>query len=271
MRLGISSYTYVWSVGVPGYPQPQQPLTAEGLLEKATELGVGVVQIADNLPLDRLNAKELDRLASRAAERDIRLEVGTSGIVPDHLRTYLALAVKLRSSLVRVVIDTDSSQPTPDEIVTSLHEILPAFSRAEIWLALENHDRFTAASLAQIIERCRGHKLGICLDTANSIGCGEDLSTLLRTLGPWIVNVHVKDYCARRLPHKKGFFVEGCPAGSGILDIPQLLADVSRFGHDPNAILELWPPPESTIEGSIAKEEAWTRDSIRYLRQFISE
>jgi hypothetical protein len=50
MHLGLSSYTFVWSVGVPGYPQPPAPLTAEGLLRKAAEFGVTVVQIADNLP-----------------------------------------------------------------------------------------------------------------------------------------------------------------------------------------------------------------------------
>jgi sugar phosphate isomerase/epimerase len=168
-----------------------------------------------------------------------------------------------------VVIDTAESEPTIDEVVESLHQVLLDFSRANVHLAIENHDRFTAAMLAQIIERCRGHNVGICLDTANSIGCGEDVSTLLRTLGPWIVNVHVKDYCAPRLPHKKGFMIEGCPAGQGILDIPQLLADVSRFGRDPNVILELWPAPEATIEQSIAKENDWTLKSIRYLRQLI--
>jgi 3-oxoisoapionate decarboxylase len=271
MRLGISSYTYVWSVGMPGYPQPRKPLTAEGLLAKAVELGVRVVQIADNLPLDRLSAAEVEGLASLAAEHGISVEVGTAGIDPDHLRTYLQLALRLRSTLVRAVVDTDASQPTPDEIVASLHEVLPDFSQAGIWLALENHDRLTAANMVHIIERCRGHKLGICLDTANSIGCGEDIATLLRTLGPWIVNVHLKDYCARRLPHKKGFLIEGCPAGVGIVDIPPLLAAVERFGHDPNIILELWPAPEATIEQSVVKEEAWASESIKYLRQFVSE
>ena len=54
MQLGISSYTFSWAVGIPGYPQPLQPLTALALLDRASELGVGVVQIADNLPLDAL-------------------------------------------------------------------------------------------------------------------------------------------------------------------------------------------------------------------------
>src|SRR5260370_42243335 len=107
MRLGISSYTSVWSVGVPGYPQLQKPLTAEGLLAKAAELGVRVVQIADNLPLDRLTAGELDHFARHAAERPISLEVGTCGVEPDHLRTYLALGVRLESSFGLLGVGTE--------------------------------------------------------------------------------------------------------------------------------------------------------------------
>src|SRR5947199_328883 len=138
MRLGISSYTYVWAARVPGYPAPGKPLTAAGLhtyvwaarvpgypapgkpltaaglLEKAAELGVDVVQIADNLPLDRLSSAEIDELASQARDRKLRLEVGTCGIEPGHLRTYLNLAASLHSPLVRVVIDTDTSQPSPN-------------------------------------------------------------------------------------------------------------------------------------------------------------
>ena len=65
MRLGISSWTYAWSVGVAGFPAPSAPLDAFGLLAKARELGVGVLQIADNLPLERLSTNELGALAAR--------------------------------------------------------------------------------------------------------------------------------------------------------------------------------------------------------------
>src|SRR5688572_29622456 len=116
MRLGIGSYTFVWSVGVPGYPQPREPLTAERLLAKAAELGVGVVQIADNLPLHRLSSQQVDALAHLAGELGIHIEVGTSGIGAEHLRTYVKLAERLKSSIVRVVIDTAESEPTIDEV-----------------------------------------------------------------------------------------------------------------------------------------------------------
>ena len=43
MRAGLSSYTYTWAVGVPGY-SPHRPLTLVQLLERAASLSVSVVQ-----------------------------------------------------------------------------------------------------------------------------------------------------------------------------------------------------------------------------------
>jgi sugar phosphate isomerase/epimerase len=270
VRLGISSYTLVWAVGVPGFPQPAKPLTALGLIDIAFDLGVKVVQIADNLPLDQMSARAFDELVGRANEYSISIEVGTCGIEPQHLRTHLDLAVRLQSPILRVVFDTEAKQPAVEEIVATFRELLPEFRKAGVCLAIENHDRFRAVTLAQIIERC-GKGIGICLDTANSLGCGEDVHTLLRDLGPWIVNVHLKDFRVTRLPHKKGFTVEGAPAGQGALDVPQLITDLQALGRELSVILELWPPPGPTIDQSIAKESDWTRQSITYLRQFIAD
>ena len=271
MRLGISSHTFVWAVGVPGYPRPPQTLTAEQLLRKAVELGVGVVQIADNLPLDRLSDAELDALAERAGRWNLDLEVGTCGIDPGHLRTYLGLAVRPKSPLVRLVLGTEMSHPSPAEIVDTLREVLPEFERAEVCLAIESHDRFPAATLAEMIGRLDSRHVGVCLDTAHSLGCGEGLDTLLRVLGRRVVNLHGKDFRVQRLPHKKGFRIEGCPAGQGQVDIPWVLNELRVHGRDPNAIVEQWPPPEATMAESIAKEEAWAAESIHYLRRFIPE
>ena len=66
MKLGLSSWTYSWNIGVPGYPQPTCPMTAMDLLKKAHELGAQVLQIADNLPLEALSLEELDALAAQA-------------------------------------------------------------------------------------------------------------------------------------------------------------------------------------------------------------
>ena len=278
MRLGISSYTYSWAIGVPGYP-PERPLTATGLLDRAARLGVHMVQVADNLPLDRLPDSQLEAFQRHAAGLGIQVEVGTRGIHPDHLRTYLRLAERLQSPILRVVVDTADHHPTEDEAEETIRPLLPEFERAGVCLAFENHDRFPARTLARIVEHMDSPCAGICLDTVNSFGALEGPEVVVETLGPWVVNLHVKDFVVQRASHKMGFTVEGRPAGQGQLNVPWLLHALREQiqGHrrsspvqvEPNAILELWTPPEKALADTMAKEEAWATASVAYLRRLI--
>ncbi len=270
MRLGISSYTYTWAIGLPGHP-PDHPMGAVDLLNKAAELGVYLVQVADNLPLDQLSPAELDAFEKRASELDINVEVGTRGIGPDHLRAYLQLAARLRSPIVRVVVDTADHHPDEDEVINTLKAVVPEFERAGIRLAIENHDRFKVKTLARMVERIGSGHVGICLDTVNSFGALEGPEVVLEVLGPLVVNLHVKDFCIFRASHTMGFTVEGRPAGQGRLNVPWLLQELRSQGRDPNAILELWTPPEETLSATIAKEDAWAAASIEYLRKLIPD
>jgi len=279
MRLGISSYTYAWAIGVPGYP-PERPLTATGLLDRAAGLGVHLVQVADNLPLDRLPDSQLEAFQCHAAGLGIQVEVGTRGIHPDHLRTYRRLAERLQSPILRVVIDTADHHPTEDEVVEAIRPLVPEFQRAGVCLAFENHDRFPARTLARIIEHVDSPYAGICLDTVNSFGALEGPEVVVETLGPWVVNLHVKDFVVQRASHKMGFTVEGRPAGQGQLNVPWLLQALKEQiqGHrgsspmvELNAILELWTPPEKALADTMAKEEAWATASVEYLRRFVPD
>jgi sugar phosphate isomerase/epimerase len=268
VKLGISSYTYAWAVGVPGHP-PERPMTAIGLLEKAAELDVHLVQVADNLPLDRLSPSEFGAFEARARALGIAIEVGTRGIAHDHLRTYLSLAQSLGSPILRTVVDTVDHQPGEDEIVETLRAILPEFERAGISLAIENHDRFPCRTLARIVESIGSRRAGICLDTVNSFGALEGPEVVLDVLGPHVINLHVKDFVVRRAAERMGFTIEGRPAGQGRLDVPWLLRKLRALGRDPNAILELWTPPEPALQTTIAKEAEWASASVRYLRELI--
>ncbi|HVU24058.1 MAG TPA: sugar phosphate isomerase/epimerase family protein [Opitutus sp.] len=269
MRLGIGSYTYVWAVGVPGYPPPAQPLGASGLLEKAAALDLRVVQIADNLPLHRMTEAELERLRREGEERAIELEIGTSGIEGENLRRHLEIARKLRARFVRTMTDTATARPTPDEVVVRLSPLMAEFERAGVTVGLENHDRFSAVVLRDIIERVGSPALGICLDTANSLGCLEGPDHVVETLGPLTVNVHLKDVRAFRPPHHKGFVIEGRPAGQGQIDFRRVLQRLREVGAKGNAIVELWPAPEPNVENVVTKEDAWARESVAHLRPLV--
>ena len=72
-------------------------------MREANRLGVHVVQIADNLPVDHLSATELDQLAAFAHDMDVTIEVGTRGIAPALLLRYLRVALALGSPIVRTL------------------------------------------------------------------------------------------------------------------------------------------------------------------------
>jgi sugar phosphate isomerase/epimerase len=190
-------------------------MTAEGLLERAGALGVGVVQFAENLPLDGLADDDLVALRRSTERRRIDVEIGTCGIDPANLDRQLRLAQFFKSPIVRVVLDDADRRPTPDEAMATLRRVLPTFESAGVSLAIENHDRFGSASLAEILDRLDSPCAGICLDTANSLGCLERVETVLEVLGPRTANLHIKVFEIFRPRHQKGFIIEGRPAGDG--------------------------------------------------------
>jgi sugar phosphate isomerase/epimerase len=112
--------------------------------------------------------------------------------------------------------------------------------------------------------------VGVCLDTANSIGAGEGIATITDTLLPHVVNLHLKDFGIRRLPHKQGFIVEGRIAGEGLLDIPHLLERVSARARCETCILEQWVPPLTNPEETRVKEREWAQASIAYIKKYLS-
>src|SRR5262245_31636552 len=148
MKLGLSSYTYGWAVGVRGHEAPR-PLDEHGLLDKCLEHGLTLLQIGDNLPLHSFDDARLMRLAERAAREGVQIEVGARGLTVKHVAQYAAIARRLGATLIRLVIDEEDYQPAPDEIIRMLSAAEPLLEG--LTLGIENHDRFPAATLRAII------------------------------------------------------------------------------------------------------------------------
>lgn len=270
-KLGLGSYGVAWAVGVPGYEQLEAPLTALDLLCIADELGLKLVQIADNLSLDSLDGAALETLRAEAKRRGIAIEVGTRGIETEHLHRWIEIATYFESPILRVVVDTANHHPTPGEVVRLIRAALPALKSAGVTLAIENHDRFKARTLAEIVATVGDPHVGICLDTVNSFGALEGPEVVLAVLGPHVVNLHLKEFTVRRLRHNMGFEVTGAPAGMGMLDVPWLLDSLRSYGRSFNAIIETWLSPRSSMKATIAEEIDWVRQSVTYLRTLIKD
>ncbi|HPA86815.1 MAG TPA: TIM barrel protein [Bacteroidales bacterium] len=265
MRLGISSYTYTWAIGVPG-SSPSNPLRVCGLLEKAISNGITVVQIADNLPLENLSEEETDLLRDFADTKGISLELGGRGLIPGHVMKCLKTAEAIGSPILRMVIDTNNYEPEVPEIIAIIQELETEFRSRKIRMAIENHDRLKAREFENIIQSVGSEWVGICLDSVNSMGAGEGFETVSDILLPYTINLHIKDFTIRRVSHKMGIIIEGAPAGKGLLNIRDILSRASETGICKSAILELWTPPEKSIEETIIKEEKWAEESIQYLK-----
>lgn len=264
MILGLSSYTYGWAVG---RNDGARALDENGLLDRCREHRVKVLQIGDNLPLHTFDEERLTRLAQRAQSEGVQLEVGARGLTFERVAIYAAIARRLSARLIRFVVDDSEYHPTADAVAVLLRQCFPLLDG--LTLGIENHDRFPAATLARIMQTVDSRQIGICLDTANSLGAGEGIDAVAATLAPWTVNLHLKDFHVERLPHLMGFTVTGRPAGAGLLDIPGLLRRLAPHGRCRTAILELWTPPEADVEKTLAKEVAWAMQSLEFLKQCL--
>ena len=268
MRLGLSSYTYTWAVGVPG-ALPLKQLSAFDLVDKAAASGLNLVQIADNLPLETMTKSEVIDLRKYGEAIGVEIEMGGRGLTPEHAMKCLEAAKLLNSPILRMVIDGAGFEPDILNVISIIKELMPECKTCGIKLAIENHDRFKAREFEKIIQSVGSEWVGICLDSVNSMGAGEGFEEVSKVLLPYTINLHIKDFTIRRLSHKMGIIIEGAPAGKGMLNISEMLNKLYFTNSCQSAILELWTPPEKEVEETINKEEKWANESIKYLKNLL--
>jgi sugar phosphate isomerase/epimerase len=277
MKLGIGTYMFMWSIGFKGpnlvYPnreaRPTHPLTALGLLRKARELGVHLVQTGPNLPLDSLPEAELEEFIHYAKEWRIELELGTRGLDYDHLVAQVALARRIGAKLIRTLPEIGGAYATQGRLIPAVVcEIVPVLEREDMKLAIEN-GRTPASELRAALDEINSPHVGVVLDMVNSLAVPEGWKEVTRALAPHTMCVHYKDFTIRRAWHMMGFICEGVPTGKGLVETDWLLNELRVSQHDFNVIIELWPPEQATIDETAALEQAWAAESVAYLRQYI--
>lgn len=280
MKLGINSYTFMWSIGFqganPDYPDmsalPACPLTPLGLLEKACQLGVHLVQTGPNLiAFDRLTEAEMEEFIHRAVDWQIELELGTRGLDYEHLVEKIGLAKRMGARLIRTLPEIGGAYVSDARLIPpAVRAILPVLEREGLKLAIENGG-IPGADFRKALDEIGSPHVGVVLDMVNSLAVPEGWKEVTRLLAPHTMCVHYKDFAIRRAWHMMGFLCEGAPAGEGMVQTGWLLETLKASPYDFNVIVELWPPEQETLEKTIALEQAWAQQSLTYLRQFIPE
>ncbi|MDR1521208.1 MAG: sugar phosphate isomerase/epimerase [Planctomycetota bacterium] len=272
MRIGIGTYTFPWAIGGRKYAQAENLLPTPLLVETAGKLpGIQVVQVCDRSAAEELSVEDEKCVKARASDLGVMLQVGTRGIEPGHLSMFLSLAARLGCDLVRTMLPISGPGSDYPGAASILREVLPEFENAGIKLSLENHDRNPATDLRRLVERVANPMFGICLDTVNSYGIGEDSERVLDILAPVANCFHAKDYRIIRADYGLGFHIIGAPVGEGLLNIPGVLDRFAKAGIDPDIIIEHWTPPQTDIGATLAMEAEWARRSAYYLYNLLRQ
>ena len=269
LKLGLTSYAFYWA----SKKSTQQTSydVVVNVLEKTSLMGLDVFQICENLPLQNWDTNDLKRLGAAARQQGIILEAGTRGLDEDNLRTYIKVANILGSHVLRLTPWSGSvtRQVFPiDRLFEVIYNLLPLCIEYDVTLALENYFDISDQDLASFVQQVNDVHVGICLDTANSVGLLQLPQKTVEVLHPYVVSLHLKDFIVCK--NTMGYAISGVPLGQGWLNTEEILAVINQSGRRPNILLELWMDPAENYEATIKKEEMWVQQSVAYARHSLN-
>lgn len=261
--IGLGTYAFFWQHS----SRVAEPLSLVGAFERTRELDVDLFQICDYAPLLGMSHSELAGAAAEARNLGLRIELGTKGIEPGHLASFLRLAEIFDAELIRSMVFAPDHRPSLGEAEQILADAMPSFEAAGVTLALETYEQVPTADLVALIERVDSDHLGICLDPANVVAGLELPTDAVERCADLTRNVHVKDFAFARQDGWVGFTYSGVPMGEGLHDYRHLLETVQPEARGINEIVEHWLPWQGDPETTVQAEIAWTSTTLDYLRR----
>jgi L-ribulose-5-phosphate 3-epimerase len=234
-----------------------QPSSPQQLVEQLQNVGISRVQLALD-PL-RENPAVWDPLPDLFQEHAITIASGmfgtigedystldsirrTGGVVPDehweqnwrNIQASADLARSMGLSLVTFhagFLPHDESDPSFAKLLDRISRVADCFAERQITLTFETGQE-TAESLSAFLGKLNRRGVGVNFDPANIIlyDNGDPIHAL-RTLGPWVRQIHLKDANRTRTP---GTWGDEVVLGTGQVDWPaffRILDELQFEGH----------------------------------------
>lgn len=262
MTIGLSTYAYFWRSS----ERAVTPMTLPDMVADTAAQGVGVFQICDYPAVAEMDDGALEALRRQAERGGVRLELGTRGLAPTHLATYLELARRLDAVLVRSMVNTATHQPTMAEAASLLGTVAGGYERAGVRIALETYEQVSSADLVDLVRTVDSPAVGICSDPANCVAALELPGDVIDRVAPYVMNMHIKDFRFTRQDGWVGFSLVGAPLGEGLLDYRGMIERIDPAARGLSQIIEHWLPWQGTPEATCALEQQWTDHNLSYLR-----
>lgn len=262
--LGLSSYARYWTVrGRSGAE------ACRFLIDDVAGLDLRVVQLADNVDLIGCSEAELASIRQRATRAEVVLETGTRGLQTSHLLRHVQIAGTLGARLLRLVPgEAGHARLTGAELAAALAPVIDALARAGVTLAIENHSTVPDQDLADCVRQLDSPWVGVCLDTANSVGLLEKPVDTVARLAPHARCVHLKDFVIEG--PEMGYQIRGAALGEGDLPLEDIAKLLAACPHRHNTLLELWVDDADGEAVARDREEDWVRRSVDRARRLTA-
>jgi L-ribulose-5-phosphate 3-epimerase len=170
----------------------------------------------------------------------------TGGVVPDetwpdnwkHIQSVATLASRLGLKLVSFhagFLPHVKSDPAFVKLAWRIRQTAELFAAKGVDLAMETGQE-TGTTLKDFLNNLRLPNLGVNFDPANMLLYGKgDPIEALRTLGPWLKQVHLKDATQTKVPGTWGAEV---PVGTGEVNWPQFFSALQTLGYNGSLCIE---------------------------------
>ena len=205
-------------------------------LDHCRSLGARSVQ----LDLGARTDAYADALRARASEASMSIEASISpprGAADlDRFETEIRTAKRAGASIVRTVLMRGRRYEILDsvagferykaEAIEMLTLAAPVIERHDVRLAVENHKDGRADELIAILDRVKSDRIGVCVDTGNSLSLLEDPIETVETLAPRAYSCHLKDMAVEE--YKDGFLLSEVAFGTGVVDLPRLVRTLQK-------------------------------------------
>jgi len=233
------------------------------LLEHCHELGAGGLQVGVNNWTSDFAKKVRDRREKLGLYLEGSISLPWKKEDVSRFEQEVINAKEAGAQVIRTVASAgrryelfhtnEAFQNAKKNALTSLQLAEPVLSKHRVKLAVENHKDWLAKEFVNMLKTIQSEWVGVTLDFGNSVALLEDPMEVVETLMPYLFSTHVKDMGVEE--YADGFLLSEVPLGTGILDLPRIVAMCKSQNAAVNFSLEMIT--RDPLEIPCLKDEYW--------------
>lgn len=224
-----------------------EPLDIFSLMDLAYDYRLSGVEVPPTEYLTDHSSDALARVREHATKRGLYIVLDTGVVDAQEIEGVIPIAKALGVKTIRATASTvlcgdrssvrDTWATHMSGVLKGLRAVRGPAEEAGVTIAVENHQDLTSEELVELCRAVGGKNIGVTLDSLNPLAVVEDPLEFARRVGPYIKNVHLKDYRIYSTP--EGFRLVRCSIGDGVLDVRGLYAVLRDVAPDATVALEL--------------------------------